>query len=136
MNRSIRIVAASIYVLLGLIVLTLTYVQIIRGPEYRDDPRNPRLLAARAGRERGPIVDRDGRPIAESIEVSSQTATFEREYPLGSLFAHPVGYSTFLFGDRGLEAEKSADLSSSRNLTFSGMIDELLGAIPMAKVCD
>ncbi len=127
MNRSIRLVAASIYLFFGLLVVMLTFIQVIKGPEYRDDERNPRLLAARADRERGPIVARDGRLIAESIEVSSQTAAFERRYPFGSLFSHPVGYATFLFAERGLESERSSDLSSSRNLTFSGMIDEILG---------
>ncbi len=127
MNRSIRLVAASIYLFFGLLVLTLTYVQVIKGPEFRDDPRNPRLLASRAGRERGPIIARDGQLVATSVEVATQTGAFERRYPFGSLYAHPVGYATFLFAERGLEAERSSDLSSSRNLTFSGMIDELLG---------
>ena len=127
MNAPIRRLAFVLLAILGLIVLDLTYLQVIAGPRYRDDLRNPRLAASRSSTERGPIVSREGVILAESNAEPGSVQTFERSYPEGPLYGHAVGYTSLLFGNTGLEREYSRDLSSDSDLTMSGIIDALLG---------
>jgi peptidoglycan glycosyltransferase len=126
-NTPIRRLAFVLLAVLGLIVLDLTYLQVIAGPRYRDDLRNPRVAASRSSTERGPIVTREGVVLAESTADEDSAQTFTRSYPEGSLYAHAVGYTTLLFGNAGLEREYAANLSSDRDLTISGVIDAVLG---------
>jgi peptidoglycan glycosyltransferase len=102
-NTPIRRLAFVLLTLLGLIVLDLTYLQVIAGPRYRDDLRNPRLAASRSSTERGPIVSREGIVLAESTAEPGSTHTFNRSYPEGSSYPHAVGYTSLLFGNSGLE---------------------------------
>ncbi|NNC92548.1 MAG: penicillin-binding protein 2 [Acidimicrobiia bacterium] len=127
MNTPIRRLAFVLLAVLGLIVLDLTYLQVIAGPRYRDDLRNPRLAASRSSTERGPIVSREGIVLAESTAEPGSVQTFERFYPEGPLYGHAVGYTSLLFGNAGLESAYSRDLSSDSDLTMSGIIDALLG---------
>ena len=127
MNTPIRRLAFLLLAMLGLIVLDLTYLQVIAGPRYRDDLRNPRVAADRSSTERGPIVTREGIVLAESTPDADSAQTFTRSYPEGSLYAHAVGYTTLLFGSAGLEREYAQNLSSDSNLTISGVIDAILG---------
>lgn len=127
MNSPIRRVAFVLLAVLGIIVLNLTYLQVVAGPRYRDDLRNPRVAADRSANERGPIVTREGVVLAESTPAPGSPQDFVRSYPEGSLYAHTIGYSSLLFGDSGIEQEYSGDLSSRRDLTISGIIDALLG---------
>jgi len=127
MNTPIRRLAFVLLAVLGLIVLDLTYLQVIAGPRYRDDLRNPRVAAARSSTERGPIVTREGIVLAESTPDEDSAQTFTRSYPEGSLYAHAVGYTTLLFGSAGLERQYARNLSSDSDLTISGVIDALLG---------
>ena len=112
---------------LGMLVLNLTYVQVVAGPRYRDDLRNPRVAADRSATERGPIITREGVVLARSTPDPASAQDFVRTYPEGELYAHAVGYSSLLFGDTGLEQEYGRDLASSRDLTISGIIDAVLG---------
>jgi peptidoglycan glycosyltransferase len=127
MNTPIRRLAFVLLVVFGLLVLNLTYLQVVAGPRYRDDLRNPRVAAARSATERGPIVTREGVVAAESNPDPDSTLDFIRTYPEGTLLAHAVGYSTLLFGDAGLEKEFGRELSSGSDLTFSGIIDAIVG---------
>ena len=82
-NTPIRRLAFVLLVVLGLLVLNLTYLQVVAGPRYRDDLRNPRVAAARSATERGPIVTREGVVVAESVPDPSSTLDFIRSYPEG-----------------------------------------------------
>ncbi len=127
MNVALRRTA---YALLGaflLLAASVTYTQAVNGPEYRDDPRNPRLVAWRTGRERGPIVTSDQVVVALSQQSREDTKLFERVYPHGEAYAHTVGYTSVLFGSRGLEAEHASTLTSNRDSTISGVLNGILG---------
>jgi len=125
MNTSIRRTAAGLLVGFLLLVLNLTYLQAIAGPRYRDDLRNRRVQVARAETERGPILSREGVVLAQSRIQSD--GSFLRVYPEGSLYAHTVGFSSLLFGDRGLERTRAQQLAASPSGTISAIIDSLLG---------
>lgn len=128
MNRPIRRVAASLFLVFALVAVDLTYLQVVAGPRYRDDPRNARVVLSRTGRERGPIVSTEGEVLAESRADPEDLRRFARHYPHGGLYAHTVGYSSLLFGDSALEAAFAGDLRSGRGPTISGLISALLGA--------
>ncbi|MEE9473902.1 MAG: penicillin-binding protein 2 [Acidimicrobiia bacterium] len=133
MNSPIRRLALFLLAIFGLLVLDLTYVQVVAGPGYRDDVRNPRLAASRSSRERGPIISREGIVLAESVNDPDSAQSFLRLYPEDDLYAHVVGYSSLLFADSGLEEARDTGLRSDRDLTISGLIDAFLGRETGAK---
>jgi peptidoglycan glycosyltransferase len=127
MNVALRRTAYAIFMVFILLAASVTYVQAVNGPQYRDDPRNPRLVAWRTGRERGPIVTSDQVAIALSQQSRQDPKFFEREYPQGELYAHTVGYTSVLFGSMGLEKAHSSTLTSDRDATISGVLNGILG---------
>ncbi|MCL1593220.1 MAG: penicillin-binding protein 2, partial [Actinomycetia bacterium] len=127
MNHSLRRAAYAILGAFVLLAAAFVYIQVIQGPTYRDDPRNARVAAARTGRERGPILSADQRVLAISTPSRDDPKLFERTYPGGDLYAHTVGYTSALFGSRGLESEWSGELVSDRDATISGVLNGLLG---------
>jgi peptidoglycan glycosyltransferase len=127
MNQPLRRLAAVLFVAFALLILDVTYLQVIAGPRYRDDDRNPRVVASRIGKERGLILSADQRVLAESIIDPVNPQRYERLYPEGELYAHLVGFSSLNFGDDGLELIYADDLRSKRDLTVSDLLSALLG---------
>ncbi|MFV2000839.1 MAG: peptidoglycan D,D-transpeptidase FtsI family protein [Acidimicrobiia bacterium] len=127
MNLSLRRAAYAIFGAFIVLVGAIVYIQAVQGPTYRDDPRNARVAAARTGRERGPILSADQKVLAISTPSVNDPKLFERSYPEGELYAHTVGYTSALFGSRGLEAAWSDELVSDRDATISGVLNGLLG---------
>ena len=127
MNVALRRTAYAIFFGFVLLAASVTYVQVVNGPDYRDDPRNPRLVAWRTGRERGPIVTSDQVAIALSQQSRQDLKLFERQYPYGELYAHTVGYTSVLFGSTGLEKAHASTLTSDRDSTISGVLNGILG---------
>jgi peptidoglycan glycosyltransferase len=112
---------------MSLLLAGVTWYQVVRADELRDDQRNPRPLLLERGKERGLIVTADGTILARSIEDPEDPRSFVREYPEGPYFAHLVGYSSFLVGSSGLEGAYAPDLRSRRDLTISDLVAALLG---------
>ncbi|HEY5726991.1 MAG TPA: penicillin-binding transpeptidase domain-containing protein, partial [Acidimicrobiia bacterium] len=127
MNGPIRRMAMALFVAMAVLVGMVTWVQVVDAARYRDDPRNARVVAARVGRERGPIITSDGVVVAQSLPDPADRTVFRRSYPQGPLYAHLVGYSTVLFGNTGLEESRSDDLVSDRDSTISGVLNAMLG---------
>jgi peptidoglycan glycosyltransferase len=127
MNGPIRRVVYGLFVGLALLLVATTYIQAIASGRYRTDPANSRVLIAENSKERGSIVDRNGILLATSEESSATRRTFTRKYPLGSLTAHPIGYSTVLFGERGIEEAYSSELRSRQDLSISDILIALFG---------
>jgi peptidoglycan glycosyltransferase len=127
MNIALRRTAYALFGVFVLLAASVTWVQAINGPDYRDDARNPRLVAWRTGRERGPIVTSDQVVVALSQQSREDAKLFERVYPHGESYAHTVGYTSVLFGSRGLEREHASTLTSDRDATISGVLNGILG---------
>ena len=130
MNRSVRIAAYALLLGFGVLIIAATWTQAVAGPDYRDDPRNPRLTAWRTGRERGPIVTADDVLVAVSNPSDTESNLYVRSYPEGDLYAHTVGYTSVLFGTTGIERARTIDLQSDRDSTISGVLNGLLGGDP------
>lgn len=133
MNGPMRRVAVALFVVFAVLVVDVTYWQVLAADRLRDDPRNSRELLTRTGRERGLILSADDVVLAQSVPDPGDPQRFLREYPEGALYAHTVGYSSLLFGDTGVEREQAAELTSGRDLTISGVIEALLGGDERAK---
>jgi len=127
MNIPLRRAAYAIFGAFIVLAGAMVYIQAVQGPAYRDDPLNARVAAARTGRERGPILSADQKVLAISTRSVTDPKLFERSYPEGELYAHTVGFTSVLFGSRGLEAEWSDELVSDRDATVSGVLNGLLG---------
>lgn len=127
MNRPIRRVALGLLIALSLLVVDITYWQVLAADRLRAHPDNPRLIIARSGHHRGQIISADATLLATSIPDPSDSRYYMRDYPHGSLYAHTVGFSSRTLGDRGIEASHAALLSSGQELTVSGIINRLLG---------
>lgn len=127
MNGPIRRVAIGVFVCLASLLVGVTWYQVVRADDLRDDPRNPRPALSERGKERGLIVTPDGTVVARSVEDPDDPRSFIREYPEGEAFAHLVGFSSFIIGNNALEDTYSAELRSRRDLTISDLLAALLG---------
>lgn len=126
MNVAIRRVGLILLALFVGIAAQLTYLQVVRGDELANDPRNARKFLRDIARDRGPIVTADGVVVARSVP-SGDTYKFQREYPEATAqrFSHVVGYQSILFGSTGVENAYSADLAGR---TFTLNIDNISDA--------
>jgi len=130
MNAPIRRVALTIIAVFAILAMSATYLQAVAGPSYRDDPRNARLIAWRTGRERGTIVTAEGVVTARSDPSPDDAKLFRRTYPEGETYVHTVGFTSVLFGSRGLERTRADDLVSDRDSNISGVLNALMGGDP------
>lgn len=133
MNGPLRRAAIFVVSLFAILAMSATYLQAVAGPGYRDDPRNPRLVQWRTGRERGTIVTRDALVVALSDPDPVDPQVFRRTYPEGKTYSHIVGYTSVLFGTAGLEQVRGEDLVSDRGSTISGVLNAVLGGDPRAR---
>ena len=79
---------------------------------------------------RGKITSADGVLIAESNpQGGGNHPIYVREYPQGSLFGNPVGYSFVNLGQSGIELSENDLLSGEKN-EFATIIDELTSDEP------
>jgi peptidoglycan glycosyltransferase len=76
---------------------------------------------------RGRILAADGSVIAKSIPKGKGSGKrYVRQYPLGSLFGHPIGYSFMEQGQSEFEKEHNAELTGEES-EFGTILDELTG---------
>jgi penicillin-binding protein A len=111
-NRAIRRVGLACTVLILALAGQLTYLQVFDAERLADDPRNVRKAIRDFTRPRGDIVTADGQIVARSVEDEADGDDFDlqREYPTGDLFAHIVGFQSFVFGNTGVEKEYNDQL--------------------------
>lgn len=127
MNGPARRLAVALFSGFAILVAAVTWFQVVGPDRYRDDPRNPRSAINLSAKERGLILAADGTVLARSVPDPSDPRRFVREYPLGPLFAQPVGYTSRLVGNAGLEMAFADTLRSRSDLTISDLIAALLG---------
>ncbi|WP_058270842.1 FtsW/RodA/SpoVE family cell cycle protein [Olsenella massiliensis] len=100
-NRLVRLVGLF-SLMIGALVVNLTYIQVVRAQDYQRLPNNNHTIAKTARVQRGAIITSDGVTLAESVEQAD--GTYERSYPQGSLAAHTVGYVSTQYGATGVES--------------------------------
>lgn len=127
MNGPIRRMTYGIFVGMALLALATTFIQAVRADALRTDPANPRVVLSLSGKERGAILDAGGSVLAVSQLVEGADRRFARLYPEGSAFGWPVGHTTALFGQSGLEETYGDELRSRQDLTISDLLTAIFG---------
>ncbi|MFI5046872.1 MAG: peptidoglycan D,D-transpeptidase FtsI family protein [Acidimicrobiia bacterium] len=104
MNRAIRRVGIAVTALILVLVAQLTYFQVVDAKRLANDPRNVRKQLDDFNRARGEILTAEGDVVARSVPVPANSDfDYQREYPLGGLFAQISGYQSFVVGNAGVE---------------------------------
>jgi len=120
---SFRLYAVIALLFVSLVVQTSRW-SVFEAEALRDNGLNKRDLLEEQRIHRGPIRARGGEVIARSVEGRGKT--FSRRYPLGSLFAHPVGYSFVDIDRTELERSRNDELSGERD-DVGSIVDQLAG---------
>jgi peptidoglycan glycosyltransferase len=127
MNGPVRRLSMGIFACFFALLVAVTWIQVINASALKADPRNSRPGLSERGKERGLIVTTDGTEVARSVEDPNDPRSFIRQYPEGEVFAHIVGYNSFLVGSSGLENVYAPELRSKRDLTISDLVTVILG---------
>ncbi|MGH8873153.1 MAG: peptidoglycan D,D-transpeptidase FtsI family protein [Acidimicrobiia bacterium] len=127
MNGPVRRLSIGLFAGFFALLLAVTWIQVINADALKADPRNSRPALSERGKERGLMVTTDGTVVARSVEDPEDPRSFIREYPEGEVFAHVVGYNSFLVGSSGLENAYAQELRSKRDLTISDLVTVILG---------
>jgi peptidoglycan glycosyltransferase len=126
MNAQIGKLYGLVVVLFGVLVAFTSYWAVFEAEALQDERANKRPLLEELQIRRGTILAEDGSVIARSIPIGKgEDRIFERRYPQGSLFGHPIGYS---FIDRQSEFERyHHDELVGEKSEFTSILDELRG---------
>jgi peptidoglycan glycosyltransferase len=124
MNAPLRRVAIAVFVLFGLLFANLNYVQVVKGDDYRNDPRNERVRISSYQNPRGLILV-EGQPVAQSVATDGRYK-YQRKYPQAQLYSHVTGYQSMIYGNTGIEAAENSDLSGQSDKLFVRRITDML----------
>ena len=105
MNRPLRRVSLACLVLFGLLLGQANWVQVVKAKQYRNDPRNQRVLLRTYDRERGAIVVGVGSnrtAVAKSV-ATKDALKYLRVYPGGGEYAAVTGFASLVYGFTGVE---------------------------------
>ena len=125
---------AQIVKLYGLIVLLFavligftSYWSVFDAEALRDERANKRPLLEELQIHRGTILAADGTVLARSTRRGhGVNRVFDRHYPEGSLYGHPIGYSFVERGQAGFERYHNDELIGNKS-EFTSIIDQLSG---------
>ncbi len=120
MNRQIRVVGSIFIGFFVLLIINVSYIIIIQGPDLALHQGNTRAIEAETGTERGQILTADGKVLAASKKIKGK---YERVYPLGNLASQTVGYSSYRYNKSGLEKTYNDYLLGKEKVSF---IEDLL----------
>lgn len=130
MNAQIVRLYVIVLLLFGLLIAFTSNWSVFDAHDLENNPRNRRPLIAEQQIPRGEIRSVDGELIAESKPSGNgPQRVFVRDYPLGSLFGNPIGYSYVDVGRSGLELSENGLLAGERN-EFASLIDQIRNKQP------
>jgi peptidoglycan glycosyltransferase len=126
MNRQIRLVGVGIMVLFVALFLQLNWLQVVHASAIDNNPLNGRAVTQEFDKPRGQIVSFDGQALARSVPTPKGAFAYQRQYPMGSLFAAITGFFSFTYGADGLEKTYNSVLtggsaSSSLPTSITGL---------------
>ncbi|MFH1149117.1 MAG: penicillin-binding transpeptidase domain-containing protein [Actinomycetota bacterium] len=128
MNRNIKILLAIFTICLLAVVVNLTWIQIFGAEGINGNAFNKRRLVQEYAVQRGDILSVDGQVLARSMDTGTEYR-WQREYPLGKLFADVTGYDSWKYGRTGLEETFNKELLGlGPQLTVRSLGNRILGA--------
>jgi penicillin-binding protein A len=127
MNRQIVKLFGFLLVLYALLFGFTSYWSIFDSNSLKANQANRRPLLEEQRIQRGKILASDGSVIAKSVaHGSGNNKVFVRQYPQGSLFGNPIGYSFVTQGRVGFELSHNDELVGNKT-EFLSILDELQG---------
>lgn len=124
MNRQINRVAASLVVLMLLLIANVSYIQVLQGPGLRGREDNQRALLTEYSRERGPILV-GSEAVARSVPTDD-ALKYLRTYPQAAAYAPVTGFYSIIYGATGLESKENDVLSGNDSRFFVDRLQQLL----------
>ena len=124
MNVPIIRLFALVLVLFCTLVFASSWWTVFGAEGLRDNPNNRRQLFEEQRIKRGIIRAGDGRLLAANRALPGER--YERRYPTGELFAHPVGFASLDRGRIGIEEFYNDPLTGRRSDPI-GALERLLG---------
>ncbi len=109
-SRTIRHILAGTLISLALVGLSATYWALAGQDSLLLREDNPRIIEAQRDVLRGGVFDKEGRPLAQTVEGDTGLA---RHYPQASAYSI-VGYYSLRYGVGGAESAYDALLSGAR----------------------
>lgn len=127
MNTPITRLYVGVLVLFALLVGFTSNWAVFDAEELQAENENKRTLLEAQQIERGKILTVDGETIATSTEKGQGEALrYVRDYPQGSLFGNPIGYSFITQGNSGFELSENDTLVGIEN-EFVSLLDQVRG---------
>jgi penicillin-binding protein A len=123
-NTPVRRVALAVMAMVLLLLGNLTYVQVVKAADYRDDPLNQRVLLAEYARQRGQITA-GGQLLANSVATNDRLR-FQRQFPEGPTYAPLTGYYSVVYGASGIEQAEKDVLNGSDDRLFVRRLSDLI----------
>jgi len=126
-NRQIIKLFGLIVVLFGILIAFTSWWSVFDAKALKEQKVNKRPLFEQQQIPRGRILAADGSVIAKSVpKGKGPNKRYERKYPLGGLFGHPIGYSFMEYGQTEFEQSHNAELTGEES-EFGTILDELTG---------
>jgi peptidoglycan glycosyltransferase len=108
----LSILATIILLLFVIVAVQSVNIQFFRAAALDKSPLNPRVNSTSTQYPRGEIVASDGTILAQSIPSGDSTYPYKRIYPLGSLTAGIVGFTSPYTEPWGIENEYDSYLTA------------------------
>lgn len=128
MNRPITRLYAVVALLFALLIAFTSRWTVFEASSLRANPENRRPLLEQERTARGPILAANGAVLAHSVRGAE--GIYERVYPQGSLFAHPIGYYYAEIESSGLERYRNAELEGLSTSGLQSILNQLQGIRP------
>lgn len=127
MNRQIgRLFVVAVLLIALLAVFTARWT-VLQADALKDEPLNRRPLLEQQQIPRGLILARDGSKLAVNRRLGThQNKRYYRQYPLGNVFSHAIGYAFVSRGSSGFEQSQN-DILSGTGGDLRSFIDEIAG---------
>jgi penicillin-binding protein A len=127
MNAQIAKLYGLVVLMFAVLVGFTSYWSVFEAEALKDKRVNRRPLLEELQVRRGTIRSSDGTVIARSVPRGrGEDQTFERRYPQGELFGHPIGYSFIDRGQSEFERYHDEELVGEES-EFETILDELRG---------
>ncbi len=125
MNRRARALGILFSVAFVILVINLTYLQVIAARKTLLHPENKRALAKEASIERGKIFSADGELLAGNIASEN---IFIRTYPQGETVSALIGFNSLTYGRAGIELAYNDYLLGKHEISsIEDYVGEILG---------
>ena len=126
-NRQIVKLFGLVVVLFAVLIGFTSYWSVFDAKALKEKEANARPLLEQQQIRRGRILAADGTVIARSVRKGHGSGRrYERHYPEGALFGHPIGYSFVRQGDSEFEQFHNDELVGAES-EFGSILDQLIG---------